>query len=76
LIVKPSPEATSIFQFFNSSTFLNRELLTFNLLTFNFLTLKTMGLVKTGIVQRRLMCGGLAEAVRCAGNRRLDIFMP
>lgn len=33
-----------------------------------------MGLVKTGIVQRRLMCGGLAEAVRCAGNRRLDIF--
>jgi hypothetical protein len=51
-------------------------LLTFNLLTFNLLTLKTMGLVKTGIVQRRLMCGGLAEAVRCAGNRWLDIFIP
>jgi hypothetical protein len=76
LIVEPSPEATSIFQFFNSSTFLNRELLTFNLLIFNLLTLKTMGLVKTGIVQRRLMCGGLAEAVRRADNRWPDIFIP
>ena len=35
-----------------------------------------MGLVKTGIVQRRLMGGGLAEAVRRADNLWLDIFIP